>query len=445
MTQQDLVLVSPEVREVLTDPVADRLQVEGQGEFNCVSCKLPGSTEQGDAVSVVVFQHPDQMVIKLAHQLCVGSVVIPTDKLYSQLPGVLEPEADDVTTVAGMTEIPGQGKIATLVFDRERGVSAFSEAGDSIDPWFSALLKSGWSLAPAAISWPRPVPRWKLALDRKQGIGEIFAADKSSFLDQLPPLPPGWTELAARNKEILIVAGSGLGLAANEGMGSAVRRSLDEAAQQGNLLAGRIAVSLVAMPPAPRRTKQQTVRSELASELRTALEQRARPGQANAGGLNDTTELAPLPARPKLHLTAYGDFPILLVDLAAPAEAQEVTDTLIARMLDEGMKPFMGWDQGPVALPPEGWGYVLWPSQVVIMAGKGSDDMPRKLLFEPFRPIGSWYESVKKSPNSSLGLMVGNMNLPDPEQDQQRFQEAIEERMAAGDVLACALMGMCTE
>ncbi|MEE2524521.1 hypothetical protein [Pseudarthrobacter sp. J47] len=315
-------------------------------------------------MNVVVIRHPDTIVIKLAHQLCVDSAVIPYDKPYSQMQHIAEPEADDVTTVAGFFDIPGQGRTAILVYDRDRGVSMFSEAGDSIDPWFSSLLKSGWSIAPSGISWARPVPRWKLALDRKQGIGEIFAADKSSFLDTLPPAPPGWVELAARNKEILVMAGTGLGLAANNGVSSAVFRSLEEAADKGNLLAGRIAVSLVTLPAAPRRPKQQTTASKLAGELQSAMEQRARPGQENAGGLNDTAELAPLPARPKLHLTEAAQFPILLVDLAAPPAAQEITNNLLERLSAEGLKPFTSWERGPMALPPEGWGFMLWPSQV---------------------------------------------------------------------------------
>jgi hypothetical protein len=164
-----------------------------------------------------------------------------------------------------------------------------------------------------------------------------------------------------------------------------------------------------------------------------------------AVGLNAAENLVPLPARPKLHRTMSGDLPVLVVDLAAPADAREAVRNVMNTLKRAGFKQYQSWDQGPLALPPKHWGgYLLWPSRVAILANRNNGTgMPRKFLLEPFRPADDWHKAVKKSPNGSLGLLVGDLHLS-RDTESPVACSSLEERMSSGAVLGCVLLGTCT-
>lgn len=444
MTQQGTIYLSPEVEQNLGEQVARQILKESPGDFSCTVCGIPGTTKRGESANVVVLQYLDQQVVKLAHTQCSESTVIPIEQHFKEALLLNESEPTDLVTNAGFLDIPGHGPAALLIAEKERGLSFITATGDGVNPWIAELLAQGWTLAAEPKSWPRPVPRWKLNLDKKQGQGAIFDASKTSFLDQLPPLPSGWAELAIRNKEIIVLSAEGIGLEEHQAFEKDVYSSLEDLAKQGNLVAGRIAVSQVTLPRASQPSQQQKTEQRIAAELKSIMDQRARPGVEDAGGFNDTKDLAPLPARPQLHLTEAAGTQILIVDLVAPREAAQTTETLMQRLQAQGLKPFLDWDSGPFAFPPKDWGYLLWPSQIAIMAGKDSNGSQQKLLFEPLTPVPQWYQAVKSSATNTLGLMIGNLNLPDPRTDPDAFQAEFEQHMADGNVLACILQGMCT-
>lgn len=203
-----------------------------------------------------------------------GNVVIS-----AEVPNVLTMPRAGVATLASIIDIPGHGGTPVLVYDRARGVGG---PADTINSWFGMLIKNGWTLAPTGISRGRTVPGWKLALDRGQGVGEFFIGDKSTFLDSLPPLPPGWVELAARQREVLVMAGTGMrinktGITAasalsGPGVATAIVEALEDAADRGTLLAGRVRISLAALPSRQPQTDLEAAAAGVAEALKEASE-----------------------------------------------------------------------------------------------------------------------------------------------------------------------------
>lgn len=355
---------------------------------------------------------------------------------------------NDVSTLSLVQTRPDGGRRAILIVNLLRGLSVVVPSGDELDPWLLNLLDSGWTLATNESAHPPRARGWKLDLDRTTGQGRITSTKSTGvFLDQLPSLHPDWVDLAARQQEVTVFATRDivdLTTVAEQTKtdGAApVQQALQDAARAGNLIAARIkVVSRSSKPAKSRPSREDEARRTVAEALENALNERARPGQPAGTGLNARPDLIPLPARPRLTETVIGDFCVLVVDLATPAPQQDEATRVLTTLKSAGFKPMRTFEDGPLAMPPKGWNYVLWKSQVLVMT---PDDT--KFIFEPLRPTGDWYERVRKSKQGALGLLVGNLDRPYNDDDPNSFAKALRSAMTAGNVVGCALQGMLAQ
>ncbi len=438
------VSVSEEVRAALREPAVERLVRDAAGEFVCVSCSLPGSTEHGDDVALVMFRHPDdKIMIKIAHELCLSSRIIDVDSPMRAEEMASRPV--DVTTLPVVLARASGGLFAALIVERTAGMSIVSDSGDTGDPWIAALLADGWELSSGALkSRPPRLKGWKLILDRTTGTGTIMQPGGHAFLDSLPSVETEWAKLAVRQQEVSVFACRDVGLATVHADGSSgdITNALAGTAAAGNLVAARMqVVSHRSIPQAPVSDDQQ-MRHDLAGAIKTGLQERARPGQPATGGLNAAPEFVALPVRPKLMQTLVGGFPVLVVDVASPEVQQDDASAVLDTLRSAGFRDVRSFTEGPLALPPEGWGYILWRSQIAILTGTSGGQERKKFLFEPLSPAVGWYDAVKESPAGSLGFLVGDLGVP-TDADPSQFTTRLNQQMAAGRVVGAALTGMC--
>jgi hypothetical protein len=437
------VSVSEEVRAALREPAVERLVRDAAGEFVCVSCSLPGSTEHGDDVALIMFRHPDdKIMIKIAHELCLSSRIIDVDSPMRAEEMASRPV--DVTTLPVVLAKAGGGLYAALIVERTAGMSIVSDFGDTVDPWIAALLADGWALSAALGQQPQRLKGWKLTLDRTTGTGTILQPGGHAFLDALTSIETEWAKLAVRQQEVSVFACSDVGLATvyAERSSGDIANTLAGTAAAGNLVAARMqVVSHRSTPRAPVSGDQQ-MRHDLAGAIKTGLQERARPGQPATGGLNAAPEFVALPVRPKLMQTLVGGYPVLVVDLAGPEAQEDDASAVLGALSRVGFRDVRSFTEGPLALPPEGWGYILWRSQIAIFDSGSEGHEVKKFLFEPLSPAVGWYDAVKESPAGSLGFLVGDLGVP-TDADPSQFTTRLNHQMAAGRVIGAALTGMC--
>jgi len=323
-------------------------------------------------------------------------------------------------------------------------MSIVSDFGDTVDPWIAALLADGWALSAALGQQPQRLKGWKLTLDRTTGTGTILQPGGHAFLDALTSIETEWAKLAVRQQEVSVFACSDVGLATvyAERSSGDIANTLAGTAAAGNLVAARMqVVSHRSTPRAPVSGDQQ-MRHDLAGAIKTGLQERARPGQPATGGLNAAPEFVALPVRPKLMQTLVGGYPVLVVDLAGPEAQEDDASAVLGALSRVGFRDVRSFTEGPLALPPEGWGYILWRSQIAIFDSGSEGHEVKKFLFEPLSPAVGWYDAVKESPAGSLGFLVGDLGVP-TDADPSQFTTRLNHQMAAGRVIGAALIGMC--
>jgi hypothetical protein len=321
--------------------------------------------------------------------------------------------------------------------ERCRPDGGVTAAGDLIDPWLGALLEAGWALLSTIGKKPPLVPGWELSLD-SNGEGSIttpaLVAGSEGFLDRLPPLPGGWSEMVTRQGQVTVFAAQ-MGLAALSGASlRETSKALSRAASHGQLVAASIAVSQ--RQPVAESTR---VRHRLAATLEEGLRERAR--RDRDGPLNSAPDLVLLPAPPRISPLILGaeGMPGMLVDLNAPPGSVQQVEKVFAVLLAAGFRAFRSMSDGPLPMPPDNWSYLLWRSQILILTGADGDKRPIKLLFEPFQPARGWYEHVQSYRAPGLAVLVGDLHLAS-------FNEsAVLAAMGRGEVLASTLAGMRVE
>lgn len=438
------VIVAPEVSDGLPPLALQRLSDELTGEFTCVRCGLSGSTSAGEDVSVLLFRHPDHEVFKAAHATCLPSRIVEVGTLYAELAGE---GAGGVRTWAIQFTRPAGGLCAALLFDPDSDAAYITEGGEVLDPHVEMLLDVGFGMV---LSPTAPIPRlagWKLELDRATGTGHILTDDRSVFLDRLPDPPRQWLDLAVRQQEIAIYSGRGLHLSdmarsPESERGQVLISTLVAALSAGNLVAGRVQVISRGGRSRRELSKDAEARRTVAAALETAMAERACPGQPAQQGINALPEIAPLPGRPVMTPVSFQGQPLMIVDLAAGADHAAATEAVLQTLRAANFKRMRAWTDAPLTYSPEGWSYLLWPSQIAVVINFGFDGTPQvKFLFEPFTPVEEWYELISPRDPGPIGLLVGNMHLP-PLRDHAQFGDALSNAMASQEVVGATLLGL---
>lgn len=431
----ELLSVSDEVRNAVSEAVANRVSHELPGDFACVKCEMSGSTDAGDAVSVILIRHPDGDVFKFAHAVCMDSQLISDPRLLSDMIATLDggDETSVWTRCFTFPDAAGRHR-AALAIESSGGRQLMNAAGDIVDPWISSLFVGGFSLVTAIDGQLPRSKAWTLRTNRAQRTGRVVGPNLV-LLDHLEEATDEWLNLAVRGQEVVVFAGTGIGLSTVSAHSELMSR-LENAASEGKLLGLNMRVVNQNIA-APKRTREQQARESVASLLQAVTAERARPGSTE-GKFNALPDRAPFPVRPTLHPVVAGDFPVMILDLNLPPERENEAQEILDVFTNDGMKPLRSLSDGPLALPPKKWeGYLLWRSQLLILGGEG-----RKVLFEQYREPQGWYENAKRY-GQSMGFLVGNVNLPAQGDSQwpALFNLALEE----GKLIGCALAGWCAD
>lgn len=259
------------------------------------------------------------------------------------------------------------------------------------------------------------------------------------LLDRLPEgTPDSWLNLARRSGLISVLFGE-LGLTdAREGQDAS--SLISQACRRGRVIGARVKVAVVdRVPGAGGRhgtadRSEAEVSREVASTLEAALRTRADPdGRDN---LNQAETAIPLPTRPVLNAFLMeqptGPWPTLLVDLNDPDE-ERAAETL-QNFVDAGLNRDLEIGHNMFPMPPEGWGHITWPSQILILAGRDDEGQAKKVLFEPATFPHQWLKGVGRS--GSIALLIANLRGRDVTPD------LIERTSATGGLAVCSLGGM---
>lgn len=421
------ITIADEIKEAAGPEMSARLSSDLVGEFKCVACDMEGSTLKGDDVSVILFEHLNGAVYRVAHAQCAPSQIVPVGEPITP---PSETTSDVHSFCTYMDDERGRA-IATLVIEQSAGVAFFTENGDLLSPWFAGVMDAGWQLVLDQTENPKKAWGASLKTNAAQRQG-VLSAGKLIILDQLPKGPgmDQWLTAAIAAREVRVYVGTGIGLEQNPG--KPIEDLLQNAISAGNLAAARVTVVNKNVAP-PDRTREQEAAANVAGLLQQVIAERARPGTSQ-GKFNSLPDAVPFPARPTLSTVTAGDYAMLVIDLNTPPEMAAQATQALAGLRRAGMKPFTSWTAGPLAVAPEGWGYLLWKSQVLILAGND-----KKLLFEPMAPAPGWYQAVGKQGN--LGVLVTNLHRR-PEDNPDEYRAAIDAAMERGEVVACAVLGM---
>lgn len=163
--------------------------------------------------------------------------------------------------------------------------------------------------------------------------------------------------------------------------------------------------------------------SELVSERAT--------DQPPTGRIATSPSLIDLPEEREIThcLLGANKMPALVVQLPGN------TAGLLAELEAAGLRRIRGLDRTlPVA--PTGWGYILWPHQVLIMAGYRSEGGFIKLLFDPLVSPDDWLAHVPAAGRGGLALLITCGTSTGPTEPSQ-----VEQQMSEGMVVGAALIG----
>lgn len=232
---------SSDVRQLIGPQATAAIEKE-RPVYTCRRCQKQADSRTEDT-SVIVLSAPNQpQVIQLAHRGCLPSQVIKLDHITPPV----DDDPDDLITLAivsdgtTLTPIPE----SLLVIDRPVPFEILHRDGDSVSLWLNLLLEDGWALAfPDRLEAP-PVTSYRAHV-YPDGSGQVHGPRKrglAPFLDQLPPLPPGWLDVLRRTERLTILAGNiGLRDAADA---SAITTLLPRAVRAGKVAVARIPVTM---------------------------------------------------------------------------------------------------------------------------------------------------------------------------------------------------------
>lgn len=415
--------VAPEVEEALDEGGRRRLRDSAAGSFKCPQCGASGDFAIDDASAIaIVTSH--QVVVRYAHTSCASSQVVHAPDDEPWMP-------DDVRTLAALILPPNPGQGAVLLMESTATVIYEASGGDTVNAFLTAWQQAGAQLLLSADQRPARVKGARLHLDPATGTGGL-QIDGNAWLDELPPLPPGWAQTAIRSQSVTVYVGDGLGL---RGMAESAVNSMDDllgtAISRGNVVALKAAV--VKRPATARRTPEQVAAKQLHGELEAMMQQRARPGSSD--GFNGVPDVVAFTRRPRLVQTLANEFPVLIIDID-PADRGALRTLTSPGM---GFASVYDLDR-PLADASGTWQFLLWRSQIAILLSDA--EQRRKLLFDAFDSAGNWYDLVRdysKMPMvASIGLLIGPIGIT----SDTSLLDDLNAAMARGDVAGGALHGM---
>ena len=359
--------------------------------FRCMRCGIDGGVVRGDGASVVVMQFRDgARVVRLAHSGCAPSQIVEVAEDAPTPPSI---EQDIKSLTLGVPSATGTRPV--LLIQPDTGLGVVTPPGDIVDPWLAALFAVGWQMPQTVGRRPSRVTGCVLEVDPVRGDGRLVTED-SVVLDRLPPTAPEWFRLALENEAVEVFAGAVGLLDAVEPLSiTSVMQALTRGVKSGGVAAAVVPVTITTIGANPGR------------DLADALEQALHGHVPGDGGALDTAPLVvPLPTVPVIHPVLARDLPLLVIDLNDP-DATRAAHTLDA-LQDQGFPDFDPRRVPWPAMPPE-WGALVWPTQVLIMAPRGSDGRPRKAVFGQLTNPGTWYEDCVQAKAMGLGLLWTNL------------------------------------
>lgn len=158
----------------------------------------------------------------------------------------------------------------------------------------------------------------------------------------------------------------------------------------------------------------------------------ARAGEVN--NFEKTKALVDFPIRPLISMLDLPGLPSVIVNIRHRGPEGRLAWKALKR---HGLNPYtsLRGDAGPLPFAPDGWGYAIWPDQVLVLT-QLPDRSPRKVVFEQFQGNLDWYRSIHESTGGLVGMFVINETPTD-------FTGEQLERLAnQGRVLGGALVGM---
>jgi tetratricopeptide (TPR) repeat protein len=180
------------------------------------------------------------------------------------------------------------------------------------------------------------------------------------------------------------------------------------------------------------RTADERTRTELADAIEAGLAERARPrDHPDAGNLSRVPDVVELPPQRTLHPLLLGGTSGLALDLHLGDDAQALAAVLDA-LADVGIPRVRDLD-GYLPEAPHGWHFVLWPTQVMIVARAKPGEEMQKLLFEEAPLPREWWQSFGNS-GARMALLIGDVAVSD--------LDGLLTNMRAGRVAGAALTGM---
>lgn len=168
----------------------------------------------------------------------------------------------------------------------------------------------------------------------------------------------------------------------------------------------------------------------VSNALRGAMNIRA--GEDN--NFEKTKSLVDFPIRPLVNMVDLPGLPSVLINLRHRGPEGRAAWKALKR---HGLAPYTSLlgKAGPLPFAPDGWGYAVWPSQVLVLAS-APDKSPRKVVFEQFQGDLDWYRSISESSGGLLGMFVIN------ETPTEFTADHLESLANQGRVLGGALAGM---
>lgn len=404
-----MITVAAEVEEVLGAAVVERIRAE-TGEFNCVACGVSGDARTSPTVAVVIAT-PGQATIRMGHAECTDSQVIHrTDATTRQ--GPLGEE--DITSMVAI--VPGAAGPRAMILIDSPALMYFTEAGDAIDPRFTALLDQGWSMYQSLGKTPPAPHGWVLELNVETRTGRVVNSQTGMvLLDRLADPPEEWAAIAAHAGTVVAYYGP-LGLEANP-----IRDYADMKKRLQPLMIA--AAGLPVVPVAPE-TEEVKARRGAIDGLEGILHMRYDSERGRAPGLID------FPVQPVLYPADIG-MPAIIVDLNDPDPGRG--RRTLAQLQDLGLRPRRAIVTGE-PIPLVDWGYLLWRSQILLMRPENREQ--GKVLFEPITPSRDWWESIDHTAEQAIAILVANLEGQAPSED------LLNHAGAAGELLAGTTTGM---
>jgi len=220
-------LVTDDVRALLTDAGLERLAETAATGWRCLACDADGQPGDGPP-AVVVLLHDGAArtaVVKLAHPRCCPPGVIEADSL---LPVLATVGMTALAAVIGRRPVL-MTELAAPAFAVDRGERTDLTAGAMLSQGLH-LIAAPWEPAPAA-------PGWLAVMTAARAV-RVTGPDGQPHYDGTLAPPPGWRELVAARRQVELLTGvDGLDAIA---AGAAAAPALEAAAAAGRLAGATI-------------------------------------------------------------------------------------------------------------------------------------------------------------------------------------------------------------